>query len=88
MPGPYGSTGLKICLDLELICRGGFLDFQMLMVKVKFYALAVVGVAGQAQQPVSYTHLIKSIAHKEYIYICKSACAPIPHGKNSAKILL
>ena len=50
MPAPYGSTDLKIRLDLELICRGGVLDFQMLMVKVKFYALAVVGVAGQAQQ--------------------------------------
>ena len=50
MPGPYGSTDLKICLDLELICRGGVLDFQMLMVKVKFHALAVIGVAGQAQQ--------------------------------------
>ena len=43
---PLRLTDLKICLDLELIYRGGVLDFQMLMVKVKFYALAVVGVAG------------------------------------------
>ena len=40
----------KIRLDLELILLPGLFHLQMLVVEVKLHGLAVVGVAGQAQQ--------------------------------------
>ena len=50
MPGPYGFSFSKIRLDLELILLSGLFHLQMLVVEVKLHGLAVIGVAGQAQQ--------------------------------------
>lgn len=41
-------TRLEIGFDLEPVLGGGFLHDQLLVVKVKLHALAVVQIAGQA----------------------------------------